>query len=37
MLPVLKTPGLDRIRGHLTFRAQGARLEIDNVEIRQVQ
>jgi serine/threonine protein kinase len=36
-LPALKTPGLDRIRGHLTFRAQGARLALDDVEIRQVR
>ena len=37
MLPPLKASAFDRITGHLTFRAQGARLELDNVEIRQVQ
>ena len=36
-LPALKTPGLGKIRGHLTFRAQGARLALDDVEIRQVR
>jgi serine/threonine-protein kinase len=36
-LPALKTAGLSSIRGYLTFRAQGARLALDDVEIRQVR